>query len=301
MKKFPKIRYPGDSATDGILDGPVVVMEKLDGANFRWRWDDDMLYIGTRNHWYHESDDNIPHAFSHAIDHIKHSSENPQRFEDYTFFGEAMHLHSLEYENVDYEVPDKGSAYPADLTPNVFVFDAWDNEADEWAHYNDVMQMTNQMGLTPAPPLEYGDPNELSLDVPDESVLGGPPEGIVVRRLDGTVRSKKVTDDFKEKNATTFNDAKKAATDAGEFVATYVTDARVEKHAHKLVDEGEYDELQMQMMERLPEAVLRDVFAEHGWEILNSSRDLPAETKDEIRSRASKKCARVLKEQLNTF
>lgn len=37
MKKFPKIRYPNDSATDGVLDGYIYVLEKLGGANFRFR------------------------------------------------------------------------------------------------------------------------------------------------------------------------------------------------------------------------------------------------------------------------
>ena len=58
MDKFPKIKYPNDEATDGLIVGNVVVTEKFDGANFRFTWDDDgQLRIGTRNVLYESTDD----------------------------------------------------------------------------------------------------------------------------------------------------------------------------------------------------------------------------------------------------
>jgi len=48
MRKFPKLKYPNDPETDGVLAGMVAVTEKLDGANFRFTWDDGLV-VGTRN------------------------------------------------------------------------------------------------------------------------------------------------------------------------------------------------------------------------------------------------------------
>jgi len=296
MQKFPKVKYPNDPETDGLKADTVVVTEKLDGANFRFTWDDEgELWIGSRNHEYHHNDENIPKAFRHAIEYLQETVSYEDGYEDYTIFGEAMHLHSLEYEDVEYTVPSSGSAY-FDSEPNVICFDA--QYDGEWMNWDNVVGIVDDMGLTLTDVLERGHPEELSFDVPDESMFGGEPEGIVARRVDGSVRAKKVTDSFKEKNATAFNDKGKAQTDAGEFVATYVTDARIEKHAHKLIDSGEYEHMEMQMMEDLPRNVLTDVMAEHGWELLTSGSfegTWDDDFKAEVRSKASTKCARELR------
>lgn len=302
MKKFPKIKYPNDSETDGLLNDDVVVTEKLDGANFRFTWDDDgNLEIGTRNHTYSADDENIPKAFTHAVEYIQETvpDDPPQRLPNYTLYGEAMHLHSLHYQDVDYVNPASGSPY-FDDAPNVVIFDA--QRLGEWLPWDTVTALTRDLGLERTRVLERGHPDNLDFEIPDESMFGGPPEGIVVRRLDGQMRAKKVTEQFKEKNATTFNDATKAQSDAAELVAMFVTPARVEKMAHRLVDEGEYDELRMQMMEQLPARVLEDIMSEEGWNLLNNQYGFECtfddDFKSEVRSKTSKKCARVLKTEL---
>ena len=301
MRKFPKLKYPNDPETDGIKAGDVVVTEKLDGANFRFTWNDDHdLVVGTRNHDFHEDDENLPKAFEHAVEYVQETVEYQPRYRGYTVFGEAMHLHSLEYEDVEYEVPSSGSAYFKD-EPNFIMFDAWDNMDERWLSWGSVVTLADDMGLTTTQVIERGDPSDLDFDVPDESMFGGPMEGIVARRYDGSVRAKIVTDDFRERNATTFNDPSKAQTEGGEFVSTYVTDARIEKVAHKLVDRGEYDHLQMPMMEDLPREVLKDAVAENAWELLSSDSlevTWDDDFKGEVRSKASKKCARVLKNEV---
>lgn len=298
MDKFPKIRYPNDEQTDGLLAGNVVVTEKLDGANFRFMWDDDgQLRIGTRNVLYDSTDDeNIPHAFRHAIEYLQSSVEKEDAVElTGTFYGEAMHLHSIEYKNIDYVNPHKGSRHPPvdEGVPNVVVFDRKVN--GDWCAWDDVVKTAERLGLEHVPVLERGSPDDCEFTVPDESVFGGPPEGIVIRRDDGSVRAKKVTDDFKEKNSVAFEDPSKAQSDAAEFVAMYVTEARIEKMVHKLVDEGEYESIKMEMMEQLPKRVLSDVMAEEGWDLLtnNFEAEWDSDFKSEVRSKASSKCARV--------
>jgi len=70
------------------------------------------------------------------------------------------------------------------------------------------------------------------------------------------------------------------------------------------VDEGEYDRLQMPMMEDLPRRVLSDVMAEHGWELLTSDSievTWDDDFKSEVRSKASRRCSRVLKTEVQNL
>lgn len=309
MKKFPKIKYPNDPETDGVLAGPVVVTEKLDGANFRWTWpEDDELHIGTRNHTYPASDENVPKAFHHAVNYIEEQTPNALTeidgipLEDITFFGEAMHKHSLVYDDVEYVQPHSGSPYFGGDWPNVVMFDAMID--GEWADWEQVEHFSHKMGFCLARVLDRGDPtdgDEIDLEVPDESMFGGMPEGIVVRRTDGSVRAKKVTDDFKEVHNQEMG-GERPMSDADRFRRDYVTDARIEKCAHKLVDEGRYDGLKMDMMEDLPRRVIKDAMEENAWAVMNE--DYGQEFNDwagEVRSVVSKKCARVLKTLVQEF
>ncbi|AGF91237.1 hypothetical protein HAPG_00051 [Halorubrum phage GNf2] len=310
MEKFPKIRYPSDPETDGLHNGEVVVTEKLDGANFRFCWDrDNGLRVGSRNHTYDADDENTPKAFRHAVEYVEQQIDAapPDKvsvIEGVTFYGEALHLHSLQYDGIDYYNPSKGSPHPPldSDTPNVVLFDA--RRDGEWLGWDEFAELVSLTPFTTTEVLERGNPDELSFAVPDESIFGGQPEGIVARRVDGTVRAKKVTDDFKEKNGQAFNNPTEAQSDAGSFVAAYITDERVLNIAHKLVDEGEYEAMKMDMMADLPREVLKDAMAENGWELLTSGGfegQWHDDFKGEVRSKASKKCARVLKTELQQF
>lgn len=314
MRKFPKIRYPSDPETDGLHNGEVVVTEKLDGANFRFTWDKgEGLLIGTRNHVHDPWGENRPHDFQHAVEYLEDAiGEASNQFlaalqaGEWTFFGEAMHRHSLVYEDIDYETPQKGSPHvPVKSdTPNIVLFDIWDESEGEWLPWDEFENVVNSSPFETTEVLERGDPDELSFDVPEESMFGGPPEGVVARRVDGTVRAKKVTEDFKETNAVAFESPRKAESDAAEFVAAYVTEARILNVAHSLVDEGLYDSLEMPMMEDLPREVLKDAMGESGWDLLTSGGfegEWDDDFKGEVRSKASKKCARVLKTELQSF
>lgn len=305
MKKFPKIKYPNDSATDGLHNDEVVVTEKFDGANFRFGWRDGELKIGTRNVEYDDPwDDNRPAAFKHATEYIDYRNPHPEA-EGMVFFGEAMHLHSLDYEDIDWENPESGPPHvPLDSDhPNVVLFDAHDG--DQWLNWDDIKVWSESLNIPLAPVIERGNPYDLDFEVPDESMFGGPLEGIVARRVDGEVRAKKVTEDFREKNAVTFNDPSKAQGDAAEFVAMFVTPGRVKDTAHGLVDMGEYDGLQMEMMQDLPAAVLKDIMLEEGWNLLCDEYGFECtfddEFKGDVRSKTSKKCARILKQDLKEF
>lgn len=313
MRKFPKLKYPSDPETDGVLGGEVVVTEKLDGANFRWTVEDGDIIIGTRNHTYEVGDPNIPKAFDHAVEWVKEQvaswdwEPSGELSSTWTFFGEAMHKHSLVYSDVDYVNPSRGSPYFGEGYPNVVMFDMWEKDYG-WATWDEIEAAAEAMDIPMTQVLARGDGQELKdsdkLTIPNESMFGGQPEGIVVRRVDGSVRAKKVSENFKEQNAIAFDDPSKAQSDAAEFVAAFVTKPRIEKTAHKLVDRGEYEHLEMPMMEDLPREVLKDTMEEVGWsELLNGpfEAEWDDEFKGEVRSKTSKKCARILKEEIQEF
>lgn len=315
MRKFPKLKYPNDPETDGVLAGDVVVTEKLDGGNFRFTWDDGLV-VGTRNHEYDADDENLPKAFEHAVEYVQDRLAEADNswlagFQsgEWVLFGEAMHYHSLRYQDVEYHTPHKGSPHFGEGYPSVVLFDVWDAHEGEWLPWREVENVIERSPFTLTEVLASGDGQSLkdigALSIPEESMFGGNPEGVVVRRYDGIVRAKKVSEDFKEQNAQAFNDPSKAQGDAAQFVAGFITDARIEKEANKLIDEGRYDNLEMAMMEDLPRRVLVDAVHENAWSELLTSGGFEAEWDDdfkaEVRSKASKKCARVLKTLCQEF
>lgn len=323
MRKFPKLKYPSHESTDGILDGEVVVTEKLDGANFRFSWEDGLV-VGTRNHTYRHDDENLPKAFEHAVEYLHERLAEADNtwlagFQsgDWTLFGEAMHYHSLKYTDIDYVNPQSGAPYFGEYfttsdverepAPNVVLFDIF-HEDEGWLPWDEVENIVKSSPFVLTDVLDRGNGHTLksegALSIPEESMFGGNPEGIVVRRTDGSVRAKKVSEDFKEQNAQAFDDPSKASSDAAQFVAGYVTNARIEKRANALVDEGQYDAIEMPMMRDLPREVLVDAMHEVAWdELLNGDFEAvwDDDFKSEVRSRTSKKCARVLKQMCQEF
>ena len=328
MKRYPKLRYPKHEDAEGLLDDPehrVVVQEKLDGANFRFTVDDDGAILwGTRNTIQPKEIEEGNKAFRHAVRYLYRTIDFDaarESFDSYhdvrklVFFGESMHKHSLDYEAWDGKHPELDSDIP-----NVIIFDVWCDADERWLGHTEMEEVCAAVGLETAPvlfdgkvgslPLEeiktvesaYREPQE---DADNEFDAKGLAEGVVIKNQNNGVMAKLVHPQFKEKNAVSFNDPKKAkrigAGDGAVFVATYVTEARIAKHAHKLIDRGEYDGLCMEMMEQLPRAVLKDVMHEEGWDILCNDMDLTEEAKDYIRKHTSKKCVRWLKGELQAI
>lgn len=327
MKKYPSIRYPGDEETHGIFaDGTLHILEKIDGANFRFKYHNGGLYCGSRNvEFVDKSGDSIDllpieevnEQFRHVIQYLYTVIDMAELSSVYAaddesrpvFFGEAMHVHSIDYDAWEGQEP----AVDGDF-PNFIGFDIWDPAKEKFLHWDLVSAIYGGLGLETVPVVETTpatgfDPDEYDIpqsayreadpDVDTEFDRDGLAEGVVLRNDDTGHRAKLVHDSFREKNAIAFNHAKKAQSEAGRFVATYVTDARVRKQVHKLVDEGDWDEPEMPMMPELVPAVMKDVMAEEGWTILQDDIDLTEETKGEIRSKASGKCATVLQTMVN--
>lgn len=325
IPKYPKLRYPGDESVFWselfAEDTDVVVMEKLDGANSRFRWTGDEWLFGSRNVLFHEDGDPLSleecnEQFRHAIEYVRTLANTDVDYDlaRYSFYGEAMHTHSIDYDAWDGRHPDIDGSIP-----NVIVFDVYDHDEGAFVDRDALVELTLDQGFrTPSywtgsaagiesrvqddpeeliPESEFRDPDP---EADTEFDQRGLAEGVVLRNVQTGEKAKLVHQSFKETNAMAFESPSQAQTEAGRFVATYVTDARIEKQVHKLIDEGDYDGVAMDMMSELPRRVLTDVMAEEGWELLTNDVELTEDVKGEIRSKSSKQCVRTLKELLQT-
>ena len=175
----------------------------------------------------------------------------------------------------------------------MLVYDVWKLDDQEYVSPSVLKTSLRSLGLPWAPyhdtvPAQrYGD-----IEVPQSHFRDGKAEGVVLKNPTNGIRAKIVTEEFTEKHDGP-TPGTRAVTDTDLVVDRIITDARIEKHAHKLVDRGEWDELQMEMMEQLPEAVIRDAFDEEGANLV-MEENLEIDTA-ELRSTASSKCARVLR------
>jgi hypothetical protein len=325
IRKYEKIRYPGEPETDGWnRTGEVQFVEKIDGSNFRFKHypysEDKRLLFGSRNVLFHahgepQYQENVPEMFHATIEYVRNNTDvyelakiEEEEEGPLWLYGESLFRHSVEY---DFE-----GKYPSGEMPNFLGFDIWKVEPWEWMDYDRMVETFDRIGLDTVPLVRRVDVEDLSEEhqeiprseyrTPDpradnEFDRQGLAEGVVIRNDQTGVRAKLVHDEFQEKNAIDFESPGKATTEAGRFIATYVTEARIRKQAHKLVEEGEYEDLTMPMMEDLPQAVFKDVMKEEGWEIFQSDFDLSEDVRGEIRSRGSTKCARTLKDEIRGF
>lgn len=292
MKSYPSLNYPGDDGTRGLFaEGTIVIQEKLDGANFRFTWDvDDGLTFGSRRTWDDGMNEEQFHEPIWYVDsYVDRGVLSDQRAEygQLLYFGEAMMPHTISY---DWEE-----------TPEFVGFDVWSVEEQRFLPTEEVYDLFEEANLPTAQLIDtvYAeDWDDYEFDVPESEYFDGPAEGVVFKNHDTDTYAKYVREDFKEKNKKTFGKPKKYQESGAEKLAyQYVTEARIEKQAYKLRDEGGYGSLQMEMMESLPEAVIRDmadeeagnIFMGENWEI----------DTQEFRSVVSSRCAEILRRMID--
>lgn len=272
LKKFPKVRPIGHPDTDAITeDGDVYVLEKMDGANFRFGRGDGGLLFGSRNNVYADPE-NIPKGFRHSVEYVKERADPDDLRDGVTYFGEAMHSHTLEYD--------------WDNVPDVLGFAVYDHDAGAFKSTPVAFDEFDRLGIPTVPVVEFLSPSDLSADypIPESEYRDGPAEGVVFWH-ENTTRAKLRSEEFKEKH-----DAPVAQPQDfeghGVLVKQYCTETRIDKRIDDLLDEG-HDLGRELMGEGLPQAVSRDILEEHAHEIvgLNETVDLK-----KYRSLVAKRC-----------
>lgn len=336
MKKFPKIKKLRDSETDGIFlhdDDWVTVMEKIDGANFRWKYfNDDQILAGSRRTDFKRGDEPLPidecnKQFRHVLRYLHNELDFEElrkieeEYGEIVFFGEALHKHTIDYDAWDGKHPEIDSEFP-----NYLGFDVWSVEEDRWLPHSEVIELHERIGLVTVPVVAEGTVDELSedvLDIPkseyrtekpdDDSEFNrkGLAEGIIIKNDNQQLRAKDVAEKMKElhnwgqktSSEKDIEELRRERRHSELFVQTFVTEQRILKTVHKLIDEGKYDEIRMEMMADLPRRVLTDVFAEEGWNIITHEYEieLDEEIKESIRKKTSTKCSRLLQSELDSL
>jgi len=303
MIKYPSIRYPNDEDSKGVFaSGDVVIQEKLDGGNFRFTHQDNLdeeyhtsernIVFGSRNvQFKHIRDENK--QFERPMEYVRENVD-PKYIEDVqdwhngalTFFGEAMTPHTLEY---DWE-----------NTPGFVGFDVYHEDDERWLTHTEMERAFEHIGLPVTEVVDIVSAeawDDYDFSVPQSEYGEVDAEGVMFKNYDTQVFAKFVRDDFKEKNKKTFGASKKQQTEGAEKLSyQYVTNARIEKQAHKLVDEGDWSSLKMEMMRELPEAVIRDMAEEEAGNIfMGESWEVDIA---DFRSLTSSRCASVLRQMI---
>lgn len=312
MRKFPSINYPESVNNLKRGDGKLIVQEKLDGANFRFTPTENGTIFGSRNVEFKEGDEPLPleevnKSFRHGVKYVNKHGELSKKYNDLTFYGECLHRHTVDYDIYEEDgKPDPEYKQP----PNVVIFDI--RKDGEWIEPEKVREICNEVNLPfvgivdeielpvrgkpdiDIPQSQFREPDENAENEFDRKGLA---EGVVVKNTANGKRGKIVHESFKEKKSS----SNSSNNTQHKFVDMYITEARIKKQAHKLVDEGKYDSLKMDMMEELPKEVIKDAMEEEGWSIICDRNNIiiDEKSKDKIRSQSSKKCAKVLKEMLS--
>lgn len=315
MKKYPKVSYPEDCS--GLFaDGSVYIQEKLDGANARFTLESNIedeystedrdLVFGSRNIEYKNRKDESK-RFKNSIEYVRENVDlnilmgYDEEFEGIILFGEYMVPHTLK------------SVYNWDKWEDKFIgFDVWSIGKNKFLKPKKSIEIFDTIGLPQARILdsytieewekgetqyhnEEGNWIEDDNWCPNTDYGEGKAEGIVIKNPTTQTYAKMVREDFREKHQT--GGMQKEQSDAIKLSYQYITDARIEKTARKLVDEGEYDELNMNMMQDLPKLVIKDMIEEEAFNVfMYESWNIDL---SEFRSVTSDRCSRVLRRLIN--
>ena len=265
LHSYPNVYQLGHKLVSNVLNGYVLVQEKIDGSQISFGIDNlGDLRIRSKN-----KEIDIEHPddmFRLAVEWIVKNRSNLQA--GWTYRGE--YLQKPKHNTLAY------SRVPRN---NIILFDICDG-LESYLPYSRVKNVANYIGLEVVPLFAKGVFTEADiLELKDEwlsreSILGGTKvEGVVIKNYNVFTAEKKVAmaklvrDDFREQNATNWKDKKQTSKDVIErLIETYRTEARWRKAVQHLRDAGE---LQGEMRD-IP-ALMKEV-----------SSDVLKECKDEI-------------------
>lgn len=292
MEKYPHILsvYRKDVFEDMKLVGKAVVQEKIDGANFRFRFEDGSIKFGTRNIEFPAS---LSGQYGDACFYLteKFKDELVKKYNKYTFYGELCIQHTLVYDFanmplfIGFDIKDpSGKFIPYPQNKEIF------------AEFNIAfVPVVLETEVTK----ENRDNFFIHLEtlIPESKYGHFLAEGVVVKFYDNDEIVKYVREEFKEENAAVFgghlNDGEHK-----EFIPEhqYVTNRRIKKVIEHLLDEGE--KLEMELMPKLIKYVLKDIVEECAYDIFTSSYTINFKN---LRKYIGLRCRTLLKLQVEQY
>lgn len=264
LSKYQHIERLGSVEVEGLLDGEVVVQNKIDGANLSVAWDPEKgVIIASRNMVIHHSEKTL-NPFNGAVDYILGHEGIIKLVKDgLTLRGEWLIRHSI--------------SYSALKLNKFYVFDVQHSEA--YFHANNYIPFLENVEVEYIPVLaKIENPTLAALvnlvDGPDE--FGATQkEGIVIKRYDfknkygRTTWAKLVSADFKEKNKMVFGATKHDPVEL-KLASRCVSLELVLKTIYKIKDER--GEISIRQMPEVLGRVWYDVFSENLWEFVKKEK-----------------------------
>lgn len=312
FRTYKKIYTFGHEENADIFKNPeddIVIQEKIDGANFRFMFNDGQIIFGSRTQMLSpDIEHKYAKNFERCIKHIREKVEGKDlsKYEGMIFFGECCVAHSMQYDwnkippYLGFDINnDSNQNYPKRFIP-----------------YPENMLIFKELELDFVPLMAIKKAKDISkiddsiVPISEYAIESGTEdtrkaEGIVFKKYsfkeesegdegEEQIMAKYVRDKFKELNAEVFGEKRVKYNDDldnGEFIFKYCTNTRIEKLVFKLIDEGE--KLDMPLMSLLPKRVHKDIIEENWKEILGSNWILDMK---KIRQMIPKRCAVVLKQ-----
>jgi hypothetical protein len=316
MKKYPSINYPS-SAPGLFADGKVYVQEKIDGANGRFTLEENIndkysidereIVFGSRNMAFKNMKDE-PNRFLECIEYVRENVDidvlrkYDSRYNGIILYGEYMVSHTIR------------EGYNWDRWQDKFVgFDIWSINQGKFLNPEDSARIFEEINLHFSSIIcsystekwengqtkfhnEKGEWLDGDNWCPKSNFGDGQAEGIVLKNDTTSTYAKMVREDFKEKQKDGKNTRTGKTSGAKKLSYQYIPDARIEKTAHKLVDEGDWSSLSMNMMKDLPKMVIKDMLEEEGFNLfLHESWEIDLE---EFRSITSDRCSKILRQMI---
>ena len=241
QKKFMDIERLKESFAGGFQKGDyIVVQEKIDGANFSIRYDaenDSIAAFSRKNPLSFSNDLRGAWQWSQKLDKdlVKEVLGT-----NLVLFGEWLVSHTI--------------VYPQDKYQNAYFYDVYDTETEQYLKQDKVKDIVARLGLTYVPVFYAGEFQswEHIRQFVGRTDLGGEHgEGVVVKNMtrinDPNTRlpfyTKIVGEKFQERKSsgkprvTNYEKMEERAR-LQDLTETVVTEARVTKLVHKMVDEG---------------------------------------------------------------
>lgn len=287
-KKYPKIHRLGKEETDGILNVPLVVQEKIDGANISIFMHEGKVRCGTRTRMLPE--DESFNGFQEAVqansDLAMYLNEEP----DHILYGEWLVKHTI--------------TYPDEAYRKIYLFDVYDTKADKWMRQIDVQVLATALGLEYPYIFASGMMTpELIDEYVGKSAIAPAGEGVVLKNSEFTnvfgdhAYAKVVTQNFKEANAIVFGGNNKYSATYWEMyiVNKYCTTSRVQKIMQKLQSEKD-KRLGMEDSPRIGMTCYHDMITEEIWDI---AKKVPAVNFKSLQRLSMKKSIQIYHDILN--
>jgi hypothetical protein len=237
MHSYPKVYQLDHYVVSNILNGTVIIQEKVDGSQFSFGVIGSVLKIRSRSK---EQDIDIPDKmFNQAIEAVKKVQH--LLVPGWTYRGEYL------------QKPKHNTLTYARIPKNHIILFDINQSLEQYLSYEEVVRVATELGFEVVPKLFEGELKSLTLEQLTEwlklpSILGGTTiEGVVVKNYHLFGEDKKalmakfVSESFKEKNQTEHKVISKG--DVVHAIAMrYKTDARYQKAMQHLKESGDYTE-----------------------------------------------------------